>query len=93
MKASFSNMACITVEQIPDGEQGREIAKAILDGTVTGYSLDVANPTRTDLAEQMLWASMDAEIGAGACPTRRGRATIPGGITSRSARACPTSSM
>ena len=54
--------APITVEQIPDGEQGREIAKAILDGTVTGYSLDVANPTRTDLAEQMLWATGDAEI-------------------------------
>jgi ankyrin repeat protein len=54
--------ARITVEQIPDGELGREIAKAILSGTMPGSSLDVANPTLTDLAEQMLWASLDGEI-------------------------------
>jgi ankyrin repeat protein len=56
--------ARITVEQLPGGEQGREIAKAILDGTMAGYSLDVANPTLTDLAEQMLWAASwtDPEI-------------------------------
>ena len=54
----------ITVEQLPGGEQGREIAKAILAGTMPGYSLDIANPTPTDLAEQMLWAASwsDPEI-------------------------------
>jgi len=56
--------ARITVEQLPGGEQGRETAKAILAGTIPGYSLDVANPTPTDLAEQMLWAASwsDPEI-------------------------------
>jgi len=54
--------ARITVEQLPGGERGREIAKAILAGTMLGSSLDVANPTRKDLAEQMLWAAGDAEI-------------------------------
>jgi ankyrin repeat protein len=56
--------ARITVEQLPGGEQGREIAKAILAGTMPGYSLDIANPTPTDLAEQMLWAASwtDPEI-------------------------------
>ena len=56
--------ARITVEQLPGGEQGREIAKAILAGTMPGASLDVANPTLTDLAEQMLWAASwnDPEI-------------------------------
>jgi ankyrin repeat protein len=57
--------ARVTVEQLPGGEQGREMAKAILAGTMPGYSLDVANPTPTDLAEQMLWAAVttgDAEI-------------------------------
>jgi ankyrin repeat protein len=56
--------ARITVEQLPGGEQGRELAKAILDGTMSGCSLDVANPTLTDLAEQMLWAASwtDPEI-------------------------------
>jgi ankyrin repeat protein len=56
--------ARITVEQLPGGEQGREMAKAILAGTMPGSSLDVANPTLTDLAEQMLWAASwsDPEI-------------------------------
>jgi ankyrin repeat protein len=54
--------ACLTVEQLPDGEQGRETAKAILAGTLPASSLNVENPTRTDLAEQMLWAAGDAEI-------------------------------
>jgi ankyrin repeat protein len=56
--------ARITVEQLPGGEQGREMAKAILAGTMPGCSLDVANPTLTDLAEQMLWAASwtDPEI-------------------------------
>lgn len=56
--------ARITVEELPEGELGREIAKAILAGTRPGYSLDVANPTLTDLAEQMLWAtgSSDPQI-------------------------------
>jgi ankyrin repeat protein len=42
-----------TVEQVPD----RETAKAILDGTMKAHSLNVVDPTPTDLAEQMLWAS------------------------------------
>jgi hypothetical protein len=56
--------ARITVEQLPGGDRGREIAKAILAGTMPGASLDVANPTLTDLAEQMLWAASwtDPEI-------------------------------
>jgi ankyrin repeat protein len=56
--------ARITVEQLPGGEQGREIAKAILAGTMPASSLNVANHTPTDLAEQMLWAagSSDPEI-------------------------------
>jgi ankyrin repeat protein len=56
--------ARITVEQLPRGEQGREMAKAILAGTMPGASLDVPDPTLKDLAEQMLWASSwtDAEI-------------------------------
>jgi ankyrin repeat protein len=49
--------ARITVEQLPGGEQGREMAKAILAGTMPGSSLNIANPTLTDLAEQMLWAA------------------------------------
>jgi ankyrin repeat protein len=54
--------AGLTVEQLPDGEQGRETAKAILAGTMPASSLNVVNPTGTDLAEQMLWAAGDAEI-------------------------------
>jgi ankyrin repeat protein len=54
--------ARITVEQLPGGEQGRGIARAILAGTMPGSSLDVANPTITDLAEQLVWATGDAEI-------------------------------
>jgi ankyrin repeat protein len=53
--------ARITVEQLPGGEQGREIAKAILAGTVTAYSLDVTEPTLKDLAEIMLCGG-DPEI-------------------------------
>jgi hypothetical protein len=36
--------------------------KAILAGTIPASSLNVVNPTRTDLAEQMPWAAGDAEI-------------------------------
>lgn len=54
--------ARITVEQLPDGEEGRETAKAILAGSMPASSLNVANPARADLAEQMLWASGDPEI-------------------------------
>ncbi len=54
--------AGLTVEQLPDGELGRETAKAILAGTIPASSLNVVNPTPTDLAEQMLWAAGDAEI-------------------------------
>jgi ankyrin repeat protein len=52
--------ARITVEHVRD----RDTARAILDGTMPAYSLNVPEPTPTDLAEQMLWASgpHDAEI-------------------------------
>jgi ankyrin repeat protein len=49
--------ARITVEHVAGGEKGRETAKAILAGTVPAYSLNVVDPTPTDLAEQMLWAA------------------------------------
>ena len=45
--------AHITVEQTPD----RETAQAILAGALKAHSLNVVDPTLTDLAEQMLWAS------------------------------------
>lgn len=35
------------------------MAKAILAGTMSAYSLNMANPTPTDLAEHMLWAARD----------------------------------
>lgn len=54
--------AGLTVEQLPDGQEGREIAKAILEGTTPAFSLNVSRPTPADLAEQMLWATGDAEI-------------------------------
>lgn len=54
--------ARITVEHLPGGAQGREMAKAILAGTMPASSLNVGNPTPTDLAEQMLWATGDQEI-------------------------------
>jgi ankyrin repeat protein len=60
----FKHGARITVEQLPGGEQGREMAKAILAGTMPASSLNMDNPTPTDLAEHMLWAASwtDAEI-------------------------------
>ena len=86
--------ARITVEQLPGGEQGREMAKAILAGTMPGSSLDVANPTLTDLAEQMLWAAGGstgdrADVPA---PHHAASATIPGGITSSSTPGYPRAS-
>jgi ankyrin repeat protein len=52
--------ARITVEQVSD----RETAKAILDGKMPAGSLNVRQPSHTDLAEQMLWAAgpRDPEI-------------------------------
>lgn len=52
--------AQVTVEQITD----HQTVQAILAGTVQARSLNVRDPSRTDLAEQMLWAAMrsDAEI-------------------------------
>ncbi len=52
--------ARITVEHVRD----RNTAKAILDGTMPAHSLNVRDPSHTDLAEQMLWAASasDAEI-------------------------------
>jgi len=49
--------ARLTVETVSD----RETARAILDGTVTAYSLNVAEPTLQDLAEIML-GGYDLEI-------------------------------
>jgi ankyrin repeat protein len=55
--------ARLTVECVA-GHKDRETARAILDGQIPGTSLNVDEPTLTDLAEQMLWAagSCDAEI-------------------------------
>ena len=55
--------ARITVERVA-GHKDRETARAILEGRIPGTSLNVEEPTLTDLAEQMLWAagSCDAEI-------------------------------
>ena len=52
-----------TVERVA-GRKDRETARAILEGRIPGTSLNVDEPTLTDLAEQMLWAagSCDAEI-------------------------------
>jgi ankyrin repeat protein len=52
-----------TVEHIA-GSGDRETAKAILEGTLPAQSLNVDEPTHTDLAEQMLWAAggSDPEI-------------------------------
>jgi ankyrin repeat protein len=50
----------LTVEHVPD----LETAKAILDGSIPAQSLNVSEPSHTDLAEQMLWAAggKDPEI-------------------------------
>lgn len=45
--------ARLTVENVSD----LETAKGILDGKILAHSLNVDEPTPTDLAEQMLWAS------------------------------------
>jgi ankyrin repeat protein len=52
--------ARLTVEHVPDSET----AKAILDGTLPAQSLNVSEPSLTELAEQMLWAAgkRDPEI-------------------------------
>jgi ankyrin repeat protein len=48
--------ARLTVEEVA-GERDQEAARAILNGTLKAHSLNVAEPTLTDLAEQMLWAA------------------------------------
>lgn len=55
--------ARITVERVAGGKD-RKTARAILDGTLPGQSLNVTEPSHTDLAEQMLWAAggKDPEI-------------------------------
>ena len=52
-----------TVERVA-GQKDRGTAQAILEGRIPGTSLNVQQPTLTDLAEQMLWAagSRDPEI-------------------------------
>lgn len=59
----LSRGARITVERVA-GNRDRKTAKAILDGTIPAHSLNVEEPTPTDLAEQMLWAAggTDPEI-------------------------------
>lgn len=52
--------ARITVEGVA-GLRDRETAKAILDGTMPAHSLNVEEPTHTELAEQMLWAAGGAD--------------------------------
>lgn len=51
--------ARLTVENLADGD--RETAKAILEGRVPAQSLNVADPTPTQLAEQLLWASAGSD--------------------------------
>jgi ankyrin repeat protein len=55
--------ARLTVECVA-GHKDHETAQAILEGRIPGTSLNVEEPTLTDLAEQMLWAagSCDDEI-------------------------------
>ena len=52
--------ARVTVEQVA-GEKDVKTAQAILDGTLKAHSLNVDDPTLTDLAEQMLWAAGGSE--------------------------------
>lgn len=52
--------ARVTVEQVA-GEKDWKTAQAILDGTMPAQSLNVDNPTLTDLAEQMLWAASGSD--------------------------------
>jgi ankyrin repeat protein len=58
--------ARVTVEQVA-GEKDLETARAILDGTLPAHSLNVAEPSLTDLAEQMLWAAGDCPELVGMC--------------------------
>ncbi len=46
--------ARITVERVA-GSGDTETAQAILDGKIPGHSLNVVDPSRADLAAQMLW--------------------------------------
>lgn len=59
----FKHGARLTVEHIA-GNGDRETAQAILDGKIPAQSLNVHEPSHTQLAEQMLWAagSSDPEI-------------------------------
>jgi len=52
--------ARVTVEQVA-GEKDLKTAQSILNGTLKAHSLNVAEPTLTDLAEQMLWAAGGSE--------------------------------
>jgi ankyrin repeat protein len=52
--------ARLTVEHVA-GERDLEAARAILEGRLGAHSLNVENPTPTDLAEQMLWAASGDE--------------------------------
>jgi ankyrin repeat protein len=50
----------LVVESVASGRDV-ETARAILDGKLQAFSLNVADPTPTDLAEQMLWAAAGNE--------------------------------
>ena len=54
--------ARLTVERVA-GRKDRETAEAILDGTISAQSLNVEDPSPTDLAEQMLWAAGGSDPG------------------------------
>jgi ankyrin repeat protein len=67
-----------TVERVA-GRKDRETARAILEGRAPGTSLNVEQPTLTDLAEQMLWAagSCDPEIVRMCLPYMRRKSDDP----------------
>ena len=69
------------VEAVGSG-RNTETAKAILDGTLSAQSLNVDDPSHTDLAEQLLWSAAFGgapEILRFTCRTCSGNAMIPGG--------------
>jgi ankyrin repeat protein len=59
-KLLLDHGARLTVEHVA-GKRDIETAKAILNGTVAAQSLNVSDPSPTDLAEQMLWAAGPCE--------------------------------
>lgn len=56
----LTNGARLTVENL-GGDDARETARAILDGKIASQSLNVDDPSPTQLAEQLLWAHADTD--------------------------------